>query len=350
MTVEQSERTNDLANAAVLEAENLSVQFRDRSGDWMTIVQDVGFTLRPGETLGVVGESGSGKSVTAQALLGLVPEIGGRVTGGRIRVDGNDVLAMSQRELNRMRGVEVGMVFQQPTRCLNPSFRVGEQIASTVQRHLGLDRKASWAKAVEMLDRVGIPDAAGRAHRFPHEFSGGQAQRVMIALALSCSPKVLIADEPTTALDVTVQARIIELLRDLQSETGVAIMLVSHDLSVIAELSDRIMVMYAGQVVEQGQMRDVARNPRHPYTEALIKAIPRGNADRLVTIPGSLPSFDALPSGCRFHPRCAYAVAGLCTDEPIRMRSGGTSDVLPATIWQSRCVLASDESNSVEAR
>jgi peptide/nickel transport system ATP-binding protein len=329
---------------ALLEVEDLSVQFRGTDGQWTTIVDSVGFSVNPGETLGIVGESGSGKSVSALACLGLIPAVGGRVSAGRITLGGQDVLGMSRRQLDGIRGGTIGMIFQQPTRSLNPAFTVGDQISETIRRHLGLKRKEAWARAVEWLDRVGIHHADKRSHNYPHQFSGGEAQRVMIAIALSCHPKILIADEPTTALDVTVQDRVLRLIQDLKEELGLGVILVSHDLGVIVESSARIGVMYAGQMVEQGATRDILRRPAHPYTQGLIRSAPQGDGSRLVSIPGSIPRFDDLPTGCRFSPRCSLAVEGKCTTVPIALETPDGTDRL------CRCVRTSETLTIAGAR
>jgi peptide/nickel transport system ATP-binding protein len=318
---------------ALLDVRGLTIQFRDASGQWTNIVEDVSFSVDPGQTLGIVGESGSGKSVSALACLGLIPAVGGRVPAGSVTLAGRNVLAMSRAELNRIRGGSIGMIFQQPTRSLNPAFRVGDQIAETVRRHLKLGRSEAWKRAVEWIDRVQIANAEKRAKNYPHQFSGGEAQRIMIAMALSCDPKILIADEPTTALDVTVQDRILKLIAQLKDELGLAVVLISHDLGVIVDSSVRIAVMYAGQVVEEGLTRDILRQPAHPYTQGLIRSAPQGDRSRLVSIPGVIPRFDALPSGCRFHPRCPKAQEGPCTTEPISLEPRGEAGRM------CRCVL-----------
>ena len=322
--------------AALLDVEGLTIQFRGPAGDWTTIVENVDFSVDPGETLGIVGESGSGKSISALACLGLIPAVGGRVVAGSVKLDGRDVLTMSRAELNRIRGGAIGMIFQQPTRSLNPAFRVGDQIAETVRRHLKVSRSQAWKRAVEWIDRVQIANAAQRATNYPHQFSGGEAQRIMIAMALSCDPRILIADEPTTALDVTVQEHILQLLAGLKEELGLGVILVSHDLGVIVESSLRIAVMYAGQVVEQGRTRDILRSPAHPYTQGLIRSAPQGDRARLVSIPGSIPRFDALPPGCRFHPRCPQAVDELCATGMIPLEPLGTAE------RTCRCVRATE--------
>ena len=292
----------------VLVVEDLAVEFRTAHG-WVRVVDDVGFRLAAGRTLGLVGESGSGKSVTSLALLGMIGAPNGRVASGSVRLDGTELVGMSERELTRLRGRKMAMIFQEPRRSLDPAFTVGDQIAETLRAHLGLSRRAAAARAVEMLDTVGIPAASRRAGDYPHQFSGGMAQRVMLAIALCCEPDVLVADEPTTALDVTVQAKVLDLMRDLQAEMGLAVLVVSHDLGVVAEMCDDVAVMYAGQIVERAPVDDVFFRPRNPYTAALLEAIPRPDVTgrRLAAIPGMVPPAHDWPPGCRFHPRCTHA-------------------------------------------
>jgi peptide/nickel transport system ATP-binding protein len=297
--------------AALLQVAGLSVEFPTGQG-WVRVVDDVSFEVGSGETVGLVGESGSGKTVTAQAVLGLSWAQGGRLAGGSIRFDRRELTGLSERELARVRGDRIGMIFQQPVRSLDPAFTVGDQIAEVVRRHRNVSRRAAWQRAVEMLDRVHIGRAAQRARDYPHQFSGGMCQRVMIAMALACEPALLIADEPTTALDVTVQKVVLDVLREVQEGTGISILFISHDLAVIAEMADRVVVMYAGQVVEQGEAEDVFVRLRHPYTEGLLGSIPKVGDQRLQSIPGSVPIAGRLPAGCRFHPRCPYVDRGRC--------------------------------------
>ncbi|GJG88168.1 ABC transporter ATP-binding protein [Gemmatimonadetes bacterium T265] len=272
-------------------------------------VDGVSFDVMPGETLGVVGESGCGKSVTALSVLRLVRPPGRIEPGSEIRFDGRDLLALRERELRAVRGDRIAMIFQEPMTALNPVLTVGEQIAEVPRVHAGLGRKAAWARAVEMLDAVGIPDPARRAGEYPHQLSGGTRQRVMIAMALVMNPAVVIADEPTTALDVTIQAQILELLAEMQQRLGTAILLITHDLGVVAEVARRVVVMYAGEVVEEATADALFAAPQHPYTEGLLAAVPRlGEArERLATIPGTVPPATAWPTGCRFRERCPYA-------------------------------------------
>lgn len=300
----------------VLKVENLSVELSTDAG-WLRIVDDVNLTLEHGRTFGLVGESGSGKTVTSLAVLGMIRPPRGRVPSGSVRLLNRELQTLSSRELRRVRGRDIGMIFQEPRRSLDPAFTVGDQIAETVRAHLGLSRRAAWKRAVDMLDMVGIASASQRAHEYPHQFSGGMAQRVMLAIALSCSPKVLIADEPTTALDVTVQAQVLDLIRKLQAELGLAVLFISHDLGMIAEMCDRVAVMYAGQIVEEAAVEELFLKPGHPYTAALLSSIPNPQAPGagLRAIPGVVPPAHAWPTGCRYHPRCAHA-ASRCSEEP----------------------------------
>ncbi len=271
----------------------------------VSVVDRVTFSLRRGETFGLVGESGSGKSVTALAILGLLAR-NARVAEGTIRLHGQELRGMRESALRRIRGNQIGMIFQEPRRSLDPAFTVGDQIAETVRAHNSVSRSAAWSRAVEMLDLVGIPSAEKRARNYPHQFSGGMAQRVMLAVALSCSPELLIADEPTTALDVTVQSQVLGLIRGLQQDMGLAVIFISHDLGVIAGMCDRVAVMYAGQIVEHRETEALYLRPKHPYTSALLQSIPSltsTESSTLVSIPGRVPPAHAWPSGCRFHPR-----------------------------------------------
>lgn len=319
----------------ILSVKNLTVEFITEHG-WVKVVEDVSFDVFPGDALGIVGESGSGKSVTAMAILGLLPTPPGRIAQGSITFNGKELLGLSPRALNVIRGNDISMVFQEPLTSLNPAYTVGDQIAETVRRHRRVSRKEAWARAVEMLDLVGIPSAKRRAVEYPHSFSGGMRQRVMIAAALACDPKVLIADEPTTALDVTVQALVLDLLNDLRREFDMALMLITHDLGVIAEVCDRTLVMYAGQIVEESPIERLFDRPQHPYTEALLKSIPSvGATDGILwSIPGVVPSPWAMPAGCRFHTRCSYTESPRCTSEPIELDPMGDGRV--------RCIRSSE--------
>ena len=292
----------------LLRVEHLRVGF-GRPGREQLAVDDVSFTLAPGEVLGIVGESGCGKSVTALSILRLVPDPPGRIVGGRILLRGQDLAGINERAMNRVRGKDISMIFQEPMTALNPVFRVGEQIAETLRVHEGLGRAAARERAVQLIEKVGIGNAGQRLDQYPHELSGGMRQRIMIAIALACGPQILIADEPTTALDVTIQAQILVLLRDLQRELGMAVVLITHDLGVVAQVVDRVVVMYAGRIVEEGSVAAVFERPSHPYTRLLLESIPLldGRQERLRTIAGMVPSLAHLPAGCRFHPRCPDA-------------------------------------------
>jgi oligopeptide/dipeptide ABC transporter ATP-binding protein len=299
----------------LLAVEGLTIEF-PQGGGWVAVVEDAGFDVSPRETVALVGESGSGKTVTSLAALGLLEYRGGRVAAGSVRFEGKELVGAKKESMRRVRGGRVGMIFQQPMLTLNPAYKVGDQIAETIRAHRKVSRKEAWARAVHLLDRVGIQNPARRAHDYPHMYSGGMCQRAMIAQALSCEPSLLIADEPTTALDVSVQAKIIELLSDIQDETGIAVLLITHDLAVVSETADRVVVMYAGQIVETGTADQIFRDPKHPYTEALLRAIPGDKKERFVTVPGSAPMPGFIPAGCRFAPRCEHVVHGRCTPLP----------------------------------
>ncbi len=291
----------------VLRIDGLQVVISQRGGSEVPVVTDLSLAIRKGETLGLVGESGCGKTITGLAITGLIGA-GGRITHGAIRLDGADLTALGQKQMVSVRGNEVAMVFQDPITSLNPAFTVGDQIAEVLQAKKGLSRKDAWARTIELIDRVGIPRPASRANAYPHELSGGMAQRIAIARALSCNPKLLIADEPTTALDVTVQQEILDLFRDLQDEFGMAILFVTHDLAVAADICDRIAVMYAGEIVETATVDALFARPRHPYTAGLLNATPHGSdhTPPLPTIKGSVPRPGTWPAGCRFANRCEF--------------------------------------------
>ena len=301
---------------ALLEIENLSVEFPSKNSV-MHAVEGVSLSLEAGEVLGIVGESGSGKSVTMMALMGLV-SYPGRVTADKLRFDGHDLLALSAGERSKLTGKDVAMIFQDPTTSLNPCFTVGFQLAETLKLHLGLDAKAAKRRSIELLEQVGIPAPESRLKVYPHQMSGGMNQRVMIAMAIACNPKLLIADEPTTALDVTIQAQILDLLRSLQKERGMALVLITHNMGVVSEMAQRVAVMYAGQIMEERSAQDLFAAPQHPYTEALMAALPERSdgLTRLATIPGMVPGLYDRPSGCLFAPRCAYAVDSCRAQRP----------------------------------
>ncbi|MFP7570559.1 oligopeptide/dipeptide ABC transporter ATP-binding protein [Marivita sp. S2033] len=290
---------------ALLEVENLAVSFRTADGI-VNAVNGLSMSIEAGETLAIVGESGSGKSQTAFAVMGLLARNG--TATGSVRLDGTELLGLSQSALNKVRAEQVAMIFQDPMTSLNPYLRVGDQMAEVLTLHKGLSKRAALKECVAMLEAVRIPDAAGRLSMYPHEFSGGMRQRIMIAMALLCRPRLLIADEPTTALDVTVQAQIMELLAEVRREFGTAMILITHDLGIVADTCARTVVMYGGRVMEQGATTDLFANPSHPYTLGLLKAVPRLDVDQdeLETIPGDPPDMSRLPKGCPFTPRCAF--------------------------------------------
>ena len=309
----------------LLDVRGLTTRFRTDRGE-LTAVDDVSFALDAGRTLAIVGESGSGKSVTALSLMRLIPDPPGRITGGEILFEGRDLLAIDEAQMRAIRGDRIAMIFQEPMSSLNPSLTVGLQVAEPINVH----RKTPWAQALEMatalLGRVRIPDAATRLHTYPHQYSGGMRQRTMIAMALACEPRLIIADEPTTALDVTVQAQILDLLKALTVETGAALILITHDLGVVARYADHVAVMYGGRIVEQAAAGELYARPRHPYTRGLLASIPRLDGEagvRLVPITGSPPDLAALPAGCAFAPRCTRA-DGACTAQRPMLR-----EVLP---------------------
>jgi peptide/nickel transport system ATP-binding protein len=308
---------------SLLEIDNLTVQFRGDAG-WITAVDDVSLNLQQGETLGIVGESGSGKSVTALSILRLHTTSTTRHPTGRIVYAGKDMLALTPRQLRAVRGREIAMIFQDPMSSLNPVLTISEQIGETLRLHQGLDAAASRLRAIELLELVRIPDARRRVDEYPHRLSGGMRQRVMIAIAIACRPRLLIADEPTTALDVTIQAQILDLLRELQSSLGMSVILISHDMGVIAEFAQRVIVMYAGRIVETAPVKDLFRKTFHPYTEGLLAAIPKLDVDvaRLPTIRGSIPDPAQLIQGCRYGPRCPVAEDRCLVEAPALLSAG----------------------------
>ncbi len=295
-------------------------------------VDGVAFSLRAGEALGIVGESGCGKTMTALSLMRLIPSPPARIVSGRILFDGDDVVTLDEPRLRALRGNAMAMIYQDPMTTLNPVFTVGEQIAEAVRLHRNATRSAAWARAVEMLELVGIPDPPRCAQSYPHQLSGGMRQRAVIAMALACHPKLLIADEPTTALDMTIQAQILDLMRRLQQELGTAIILITHDLGVIADLVDTVVVMYAGKVVERAPVKRLFAAPRHPYTQGLLRSVPslETREHRMRTIEGTVPSAYAMPQGCRFHPRCTMARDVCRTEEPPLVRDGAGGE---AACW-----------------
>jgi peptide/nickel transport system ATP-binding protein len=309
---------------AVLDVRDLRTEFATDEGSFLA-VDGVSFSVEAGRTLAIVGESGCGKSVTALSIMGLVPNPPGRVTGGSIRFEGHELVGAPKRELLDLRGNGLAMIFQEPMTSLNPAFTIGDQIVEALLRHKRMPRKAAEARAIEALRQVRIPAPEQRFHEYPHKLSGGMRQRAMIAMALACEPRLLIADEPTTALDVTIQAQILELMRSLQQETGMALVLITHDLGVVAEVADEVAVMYSGRIVERATARTLFEEPQHPYTIGLLGAIPRLDVtrERLASIEGQVPSPLARPHGCHFVERCPFAVER-CHAEPPPLLEVGT--------------------------
>jgi oligopeptide/dipeptide ABC transporter ATP-binding protein len=326
---------------AILEVKNLRTSFPTEGG-FVHAVDNVSFEVRKGEALALVGESGCGKSVTAMSIMRLVAPPG-RITAGEVHFKGRNLAELSEREMRTVRGNDIAMVFQEPMTSLNPVFKIGAQVAEAVRIHNKVSRKEAWKRAGEMLDLVSIPDPIKRLDDYPHQLSGGMRQRVMIAMALSCDPELLIADEPTTALDVTIQAQIMELLASLQQRLGLAILLITHDLGVVAEFCERVIVMYTGRVVEESPVHDLFANPAHPYTRGLLKSLPSvsiGDPDaprRLPTIKGMVPPITNLPRGCKFNPRCPDVMDICLGNEPARMMVSPRHD--------ARCYLHGDEAD-----
>ena len=300
----------------ILQVLDLQISFSTYAGE-VEAVRGISFDLRQGETLAIVGESGSGKTVTAKSLMRLLPEANTLIKGGEAIFEGEDLLKLSEQRMQKIRGSKIAMVFQDPMTSLDPTMKVGRQITESLKKHLGMSGNRARERAVELLEMVGIPNAEERVRQYPHQFSGGMRQRVVIAIALACEPQILIADEPTTALDVTIQAQILELLRDLQERIGTSVILITHDLGVVAQTAHRVAVMYGGKVVETGTVREIFYNPQMPYTWGLLSSIPLPTADRsqdLIPIPGSPPDMSDPPEGCPFTPRCPYAMR-ICAEE-----------------------------------
>ncbi len=320
---------------ALLEVKNLRTTFRTEDGP-VTAVNGLSYTLEPGETLGIVGESGSGKSVSALSIMRLLAK-NSTVTADRMSFEGENLPDLSEADMRKIRGHKIAMIFQDPMTSLNPVLTIGEQIAEAVRLHLGLDKRESRDRAIEMLRKVRIPSPENRLGDYPHQFSGGMRQRVMIAMALSCNPQLLIADEPTTALDVTIQAQVLELMNELQRETGAAIVLITHDLGVVAEVCKNVLVMYGGNMVEYGTAEQIFSNPRMPYTQGLLASLPRlddREHRRLEPIPGQPPNLLKLPPGCAFAPRCAYRMP-VC-DEPVPLYDFGDGHVARCFLYDER--------------
>jgi oligopeptide/dipeptide ABC transporter ATP-binding protein len=320
---------NEKDSMPLIEIENLQTSFFTHRGV-VKAVDGVSLHIDPGEIVAVVGESGCGKSATAFSILQLLPNPPGRIVGGSIRFEGRNLVGISMEEMRGLRGNEIAMIFQDPMSALNPALTVGEQIAEALLQHRPMSRPQALARAIELMDLVHIPDPKRVLHEYPHRLSGGMRQRIMIAIALSCEPKLLIADEPTTALDVTVQAQILDLLNEIRDKFNTAIMLITHDLGVVAEIADRVVVMYAGRVVEQAKTADLFARPRHRYTMGLLASVPTaGDASAepapLREIPGMVPAFNAMPAGCAFAPRCDYAVDICSRERPILVSTGGVA-------------------------
>ena len=314
---------------SLLEVKNLAVEFDVVAGS-ARVLDDISFSINPGKTLGIVGESGCGKSMMALSIMGLTPTPPGNITNGSIIFDNEDLLKANAKRMREIRGNDISMIFQEPMTSLNPVFSVGEQIAEGIRLHENLNPKAAWLKAVEMIRVVGIPEPEMRAKNYPHQMSGGMRQRIMIAMALACNPRVLIADEPTTALDVTVQAQIFDLLIDLQKENDTAIILITHDMGVIAQMCDHVAVMYAGRIIETGTTEDILSNPRHPYTKGLISCVPHleenpGDERKiLIEIPGVVPSLTQRGKGCYFGPRCNSHISVCDLSKPVMVNQSPT--------------------------
>ncbi len=303
---------------SLLDVRGLTTAFMTGRGE-VNAIEDVSFSLKEGEILGIVGESGSGKSVTALTIMDLLPKPPARIAAGEVHFNGQRLTGMSDRQMQSIRGPGIAMIFQEPMTSLNPVFSIGDQIMETIAAHERLPKAALRKRAIDMLDKVGIPSASRRLDDYPHQMSGGQRQRVMIAMALACNPKLLIADEPTTALDVTIQAQILDLLMDLRDEFGMGVIIITHNMGVIAETADRVLVMYAGRVIEEAPVATIFDHPLHPYTRGLLECVPSMTEDkpRLVAIPGTLPEPARRPPGCRFGPRCAHALPSCATAIPV---------------------------------
>lgn len=333
---------------SVLEVKNLQTSFFTDDGE-IPAVDSIDFHVKPGEVLGIVGESGCGKSVTSLSIMGLVPSPG-KVIDGEIRFKDEDLTNASERRMRKIRGNEIAMIFQEPMTSLNPVFTIGDQLIEGIRLHNKLSKKEAEQRAIEMLKRVGMPRSEQLIHEYPHQLSGGMRQRVMIAMAMACEPELLIADEPTTALDVTIQAQILDLMRRLNQESQTSIILITHDLGVVAEVCDRIVVMYAGKVVEEGETHAIYKNPQHPYTEGLIRSVPdmRQKKERLYSIPGNVPKPGTLKHGCHFAPRCEHAFDRCLVENPQLVETEENHQV--------RCFLheagkePSNERNSVTSR
>ena len=304
----------------ILQIKDLKVSFQSGK-KLLPAVDGISFDLKEGEILGIVGESGSGKSVTSLAAMGLIPSPPGKIENGQIIFEGKDLRHNTEKEWRKVRGNQISMIFQEPMTSLNPLFTIGNQVIEAIRLHTDFSKREALVRGLELLRLVGIPRAEGILKEYPHQLSGGMRQRIMIAMAMACNPKVLIADEPTTALDVTIQAQILALMKDLNKKTNTSIILITHDLGVVAEICERVIVMYSGQIVEQGDVRTILKNPRHPYTKGLLKSVPElsGKKERLYSIPGTVPMPGTIQHGCRFEPRCSEAF-GRCQKEEPNLR------------------------------
>jgi len=312
-----------LVHAPVLDVRNLRTSFITSDGE-VPAVDDVSFSVHKGEILGIVGESGCGKSVTSLSIMKLIPQPPGKIVGGKILLNGEDLVHATEKRMREIRGNEIAMIFQEPMTSLNPLFTIGQQLTEALKIHKKLGKKAAQQQSIEMLKLVGLPRAEQIMNEYPHQLSGGMRQRVMIAMALSCHPRVLIADEPTTALDVTIQAQILTLMKDLNEKLDTAIIMITHDLGVVAEVCQRVIVMYAGKVVEEGLVKDIFKDPKHPYTMGLLKSIPdiRAKQERLYSIPGNVPKPGSIKSGCRFAARCEFAMDRCLSENPELYETG----------------------------
>ena len=320
----------------LLQVKDLHTEFRTGAGI-VRAVDGISYTVEPGETVAIVGESGSGKSVSALSVLRLISDPPGRITGGEILFAGRDILQLPEAEMRQIRGGEIGMVFQEPMTSLNPVLTIGRQITETLEQHRGMNHSTAHRRAVELLGLVGIADAERRLRQYPHQLSGGMRQRIMIAIALACDPKLIIADEPTTALDVTIQAQILELMKDLTRKLNVALIIITHNLGVVARYANRVNVMYAGRLVESGRATDVYHNPRHPYTMALLRSVPRldrPRRERLDPVEGQPPDLTRLDAGCAFRPRCRFAVEACAVAKPVLQPVGAEGHL--AACFRSR--------------
>lgn len=314
---DDQERSIRVTQAPVLDVKQLRTSFFSSDGE-VPAVDDISFSVNKGEILGIVGESGCGKSVTSLSIMKLIPQPPGKIVGGEILLDGEDLVKASEKRMREIRGNEVAMIFQEPMTSLNPLFTIGDQLTEGIKLHKKLNKKAAIQQAVEMLKLVGLPRAEQIIKEYPHQLSGGMRQRVMIAMALSCHPRLLIADEPTTALDVTIQAQILSLMKDLNQKLDTAIVMITHDLGVVAEVCERVIVMYAGKIVEEAPVKEIFKNPKHPYTQGLLQSVPdvREKKERLYSIPGNVPKPGSIKTGCRFAARCEFVHDRCLTESP----------------------------------